>query len=174
MATKYKNPPIWAKFGFQVDYDVVYSYKVDHNMAPKPWISIPNIKIYLETKFHPNWRIFVFWRPFWIQNGLHSKLTMDINSQHAKKIGIGWTNFAAVAMETKKGGFEFFFRFLSSNFINWRIFVFWRPFWIQNGLHSKLTMDINSQHYNLLGNQISPTTISFQTYYANSYLIFAY
>jgi hypothetical protein len=31
-----------------------YSYKVDHNMAPKPWISIPNIKIYLETKFRPN------------------------------------------------------------------------------------------------------------------------
>ena len=27
-----------------------YSYKVDHNMALKPWISIPNIKIYLETK----------------------------------------------------------------------------------------------------------------------------
>jgi hypothetical protein len=23
-----------------------------------------------------------------------------------KKIGIGWTNFAAVAMETKKGGFN--------------------------------------------------------------------
>jgi hypothetical protein len=22
-----------------------YSYKVDHNIAPKPWISIPNIKI---------------------------------------------------------------------------------------------------------------------------------
>jgi hypothetical protein len=21
MAVKYKNPPIWAKFGFQVDYD---------------------------------------------------------------------------------------------------------------------------------------------------------
>ena len=37
-----------------------YSYKVDHNMAPKPWISIPNIKIYLETKFRPNRRIFVF------------------------------------------------------------------------------------------------------------------
>jgi hypothetical protein len=31
-----------------------YSYKVDHNMAPKPWISIPNIKIYLETKFRPS------------------------------------------------------------------------------------------------------------------------
>jgi hypothetical protein len=25
-----------------------------------------------------------------------------------KKIGIGWTNFAAVAMETKKGGLNFF------------------------------------------------------------------
>ena len=59
-----------------------YSYKVDHNMAPKPWISIPNIKIYLETKFRPNRRIFVFWQPFWIQNGHHSKPTMDINSQH--------------------------------------------------------------------------------------------
>jgi hypothetical protein len=62
-----------------VTYYGGYSYKVDHNMAPKPWISIPNIKIYLETKFRPNWRIFVFWRPFWIQNGHHSKLTMDIN-----------------------------------------------------------------------------------------------
>jgi hypothetical protein len=44
-----------------------YSYKVDHNMAPKPWISIPYIKIYLETKYRPNRRIFVFWQPFWIQ-----------------------------------------------------------------------------------------------------------
>ena len=26
MATKYKNPPIWAKFGFQVDYDVANWY----------------------------------------------------------------------------------------------------------------------------------------------------
>jgi hypothetical protein len=58
-----------------------YSYKVDHNMAPKSWISIPNIKIYLETKFCPNRRIFAFWRPFWIQNGRHSKPTMNINSQ---------------------------------------------------------------------------------------------
>jgi hypothetical protein len=64
-----------------------YSYKVDHNMAPKPWISIPNIKIYLETKFRPNWRIFVFWRPFWIQNGHQSKPTMNINSQHHNLLG---------------------------------------------------------------------------------------
>ena len=64
-----------------------YSYKVDHNMAPKPWISIPNIKIYLETKFRTNRRIFVFWRLFWIQNGRHSKPTMDINSQHHNLLG---------------------------------------------------------------------------------------
>ena len=37
------------------------------------WISIRNIIIYLETKFFPNRRIFVFWPPFWIQNGRHSK-----------------------------------------------------------------------------------------------------
>ena len=37
------------------------------------WISIRNIIIYLETKFRPNRRIFVFWRSFWIQNGSHSK-----------------------------------------------------------------------------------------------------
>ena len=64
-----------------------YSYKVDHNMAPKPWISIPNIKIYLETNFRPNQRIFAFWWPFWIQNGHHSKPTMDINLQHHNLLG---------------------------------------------------------------------------------------
>jgi hypothetical protein len=44
---------------------------------------------------------------------------------------------------------------------NRRIFVFWRPFWIQNGHHSKPTMNINSQHHNLLGNQISPKSEDF-------------
>jgi hypothetical protein len=37
----------------------------DHNMAPKQWISIYNIIIYLETKFWPNWWIFVFSKPKW-------------------------------------------------------------------------------------------------------------
>ena len=59
----------------------------DHNMAPKPWTSIPNIKIYLKTKFCPNRRMFLYWRPFWIKNGPHSKLTMDINSQHHNLLG---------------------------------------------------------------------------------------
>jgi hypothetical protein len=40
-------------------------------MAPKRWISIRNIIIYLETKFRPNRRIFVFWWPFLVQNGRH-------------------------------------------------------------------------------------------------------
>jgi hypothetical protein len=34
-----------------------------------------------------------------------------------KKIGIGWTNFAAVAMETKKGDLKKKIGFLSSNFM---------------------------------------------------------
>ena len=68
-----------------------YSYKVDHNMAPKPWISIPNIKIYLETKFRQNRRIFVIgghfvpwlpwqWPPFWIFSTLQKlpHTTVDI------------------------------------------------------------------------------------------------
>jgi hypothetical protein len=42
-------------------------------IANQRWISICNIIIYLESKFHPNLRIFVFWRPFWIQNGHDSK-----------------------------------------------------------------------------------------------------
>ena len=37
------------------------------------WLSLRKTKIYLETKFCPNPRILVFWRPFFIQNGNHSK-----------------------------------------------------------------------------------------------------
>ena len=63
----WQRPQFWIFSTPQKLPHVVYSYKVDHNMAPKPWISIPNIKIYLETKFRSNRRIFVFWRPpFWI------------------------------------------------------------------------------------------------------------
>ena len=40
-------------------------------------------------------------------------------------------------------------------------FVFWWPFWIQIGRHSKPTIDINSQHHHLLGNQISPKSEDF-------------
>jgi hypothetical protein len=47
--------------------------KIWYYMAPKRWISIRNIIIYLETNFRPIRRIFVFWRPFLVQNGHHSK-----------------------------------------------------------------------------------------------------
>ena len=56
-------------------------------IANQRWISIHNTIIYLETKFSPNQRIFVFWRAFRIQNGRHSKPTMDINSQHHNLLG---------------------------------------------------------------------------------------
>jgi hypothetical protein len=35
-----------------VTYHGGYSYKGDHNMAPKPWISIPNIKIFHQTSWN--------------------------------------------------------------------------------------------------------------------------
>jgi hypothetical protein len=48
----------------------------------------------LGNKFRPNRRIFVFWWPFCIQNGYHSKLTMNVNSQHLNLFGK--TNFAQI------------------------------------------------------------------------------
>ena len=60
---------------------------ISSTIANQRWISIRNIIIYLETKFRPNRRIFVFWQSFWIQNGCHSKPTMDINSQHHNLLG---------------------------------------------------------------------------------------
>jgi hypothetical protein len=56
-----------------------------------------------------------------------------------KKIGIGWTNFAAVAMEIKKGGFLTIFDFFHQT--SWNIVgiftvvcgSFWRVDKIQNG-----------------------------------------
>ena len=62
-------------------------HPIPSTIANQRWISICNIIIYLETKFRPNRRIFVFWRPFWIQNGHHSKPTMNINSQHHNLLG---------------------------------------------------------------------------------------
>ena len=62
-------------------------HPIPSTIANQRWISIRNIIIYLETKFCPNRRIFVFWRPFWIQNGHHNKPTMNINSQHHHLLG---------------------------------------------------------------------------------------
>jgi hypothetical protein len=63
-------------------------------IANQQWISIRNIIIYLETKFRPNWEIFVFWQLFWIQNGRHSKRSIFVNSPPPKPEVI-LTNFFA-------------------------------------------------------------------------------
>ena len=70
----------FSRFLWQKKYLKIMSDKISGKFHPVPstianqrWISIRNIKIYLETKFRPNQRIFVFWWPFWIQNGRHSK-----------------------------------------------------------------------------------------------------
>ena len=113
-----------------------YSYKVDHNIAPKPSISIPNIKINLETKFPPNRRILYFGGHFWF------KMAAIANQR--------WISIRNIII------------YLESKFRpNRRIFVFWRPVWIQNGHHRKPTMNINLQHHNLLGSQISPISDDF-------------
>ena len=90
--------------------------------------------MYLETKFLPNRRIFVFWWP--------SKMAAIANQWWT------WIRNIIIYLETK-------FR------PNWRNFIFWRPFWIQNGRYSKPTMNINSQHHNLIGNQISSQSENF-------------
>jgi hypothetical protein len=46
-------------------YDIIW--------LPNDGNQFANIIIYLETKFLPNRRIFVFWQPFLVQNGHHSK-----------------------------------------------------------------------------------------------------
>ena len=54
-------------------YDMIWRI-INGSQFQKRWrISICKNKIYLEIKFYPNRRIFVFWWPFWIQNGHNSK-----------------------------------------------------------------------------------------------------
>ena len=140
---------------------------IPSTIANQRWISICNIIIYLETKFRPNRRIFVFgchfvpwlpWQrpPFWIffKPQKLSHTTVDIPT---KRIIIWLPNHG--------------YQFPTSKFRpNRRIFVFWRPFWIKNGRHSKPMMNINSQHHNLLGSQISPKSEDFCILVAILYL----
>ena len=43
MATKYKNPPIWAKFGFQVNYDVANLYSSLVCYGARNWMKFSRI-----------------------------------------------------------------------------------------------------------------------------------
>jgi hypothetical protein len=65
--------PNFAQIGGFLYFGGYFGFKMAA-IANQQWISIHNIIIYLETKFRPNRRIFVFWR--------HSKPTIKINSQH--------------------------------------------------------------------------------------------
>ena len=71
--------PNFAQIGGVLYFGGHFGFKMAP-IANKRWKSIRNIIIYLETKFRSNRRIFVFWWPFWIQNGRHSKPTMNINT----------------------------------------------------------------------------------------------
>jgi hypothetical protein len=130
-------------------------HPISSTIANQRWISIRNIIIYLEAKFRPNLRIFVFgshfilwlpwqWSPFWIvstpQKLPHT--TVDIPTKWI----IIWLPNHGYQFPTSKSTWK-------SNFVKIGGFLY---FVIQNGHHSKPTMDINSQHHNLLGNQISP------------------
>ena len=111
------------------------------NITNQQWISIRNIRIYLEAKFRPNQSNFVFWRPFWIKkNGFKMATIANQRQKSIRNIII----------------------YLENKFLpNRTIFIFWRPIWIQNGRYSKPMMVINSQHHNLLGNQISSKSEEF-------------
>ena len=78
--------PNFAQIGGSLYFGGHFGFKMS-TIANQRWISIRNIIIYLETKFWPNWRIFVFWWSFWIQNGGHSKPTIIINLQHHNLLG---------------------------------------------------------------------------------------
>ena len=136
-------------------------HPIPSTIANQPGISIRNIIIYFETKFRPNRMICLFgghfipWLPwqrlsFWIFFNPPKKLPHTMVDIPTKWIII-WLPNHGYQFPTWKSTWK----------QNRRIFVFWRPFWIQNGCHSKPTMNINSQHHNLLGNQILPKSEDF-------------
>ena len=80
MAANYKNPPIWAKFGFQVDYDVTNWYSslgcngghFEFKMAANIQKSSDLGEIWFPSILW-SWEFIaivgLLWRPLWIQNG---------------------------------------------------------------------------------------------------------
>ena len=75
--------PTFAQIGGFLYFGGHFGFKMAA-IENQRWISIiRNIIIYLQTKFRPNRRIFLFW----IQNGRQSKPTMNINSHHHNLLG---------------------------------------------------------------------------------------
>jgi hypothetical protein len=134
MATKYKNSSIWAKFGFQVDYDVANWYSLlvcygshfESKIATKIQKSSDLDEIWFPSRFWCWELISMVWEPYYdpLCNAAILKfLSLKIMCTHVRQ------NF-------------------------WKI--------SSNSEHnSKPTMNINSQHHNLLGNQISPKSEDF-------------
>jgi hypothetical protein len=136
----WQRPPFWiCSTPKAATHHGGYSYKLDHNMAPKLWISIPNIKIYLETKFRPNRRIFIF--------GGHFVPLLPQKSPNDPHIRI------------RACGCKFHHYQPISHF---KILLYFNFHWNRRPLTIRRpTMNINSQHHNLLGNQISSKSEDF-------------
>jgi hypothetical protein len=101
---KYKNPPIWAKFGFQVDYDVANWYPLFGSH-----VMILQIISYLVNNVFPSPLL----TPFWIQNVHHSKPK--------------WSPYGVACLTSCTYPFPLksFHFWISNNFF----FLYWRPFW---------------------------------------------
>ena len=150
MAAKYKNPPIWAKFGFQVDYDVAnwypslvcYGSHFDSKMAAKIQKSSDLGDIWFPSGFWCWELISMVWEPY------YDPLCRNIHRSMWQLFG-GLEKFkmAAVAMVTKVqngcqiqkssdlGEIWFPSRLWCSELI-FIVGFLWRPFWIQNGHHN--------------------------------------
>jgi hypothetical protein len=86
---KYKDPPIWEKFVFQIDYDVpnwypslvYYGGHFESKMAAKIQKSSDNDEIWLPSRLWCCELISIFgllWWPFWIQNGTKIQKSSDL------------------------------------------------------------------------------------------------
>ena len=82
----------------------------------KQWISICNIIIYLESKFGSDRRFFIFWRPFWIPNGHHSKPK--------------WSPYGEACLTPSNYPFPLksFHFWIFNHLFKKKLFLYWRPF----------------------------------------------
>ena len=136
-------------------------------IANQWWIWIRNIIIYLVTKFRRNRRIFVFWQPFWIKNGHHSKPTMDINSQQHNLLGnqissksedicilvaildSKWSPYVLLPVNIHFHwnlhfwNFNDFFNFYIGGHFEMVAILKWWPFWKFQNLNAPLEMEIH-------------------------------
>ena len=103
MAAKYKNPPIWAKFGFQEDYDVAnwysslvcYGGHFDSKMAAKIQKSSDLGEIWFPSRCWCRELISMVWEQY------YDPLCRNIHCSMWQLLGLNKFKMAAVAMVTK-------------------------------------------------------------------------